>query len=765
MADLRIVLDPEREWRPVGPNVIEVANEDDYYRARHNIRATTGGGSLLTIWVTAGSLAHRFDDLRSAAAVQVVEYDVRRDLADALGVSGVPDLVTADVIRSSDLIAKAQTIDRSPDEPVLSWTLRAVRGTPWGKAQVSDRDVPGILAALGAEDEWTQTLRDIIVWQLRVWQRNSYAGALWKWLAEAPAERARCVWACWATAGFGGPRTQWLTQEGHELADIDQAGEFVALLPGGLTPPTGAISIRLRQFIQSELAARLQASGIGALPGPRARLVEELSAAVSWLTQRATDGDELTGDEADALLRWGEDHRSTALGGRLLFLTQVLRVAPLPLPLAADADWAEVSHWLERAYLPAYLNRAVRGRLDETEKAVRSFERWAMSNYHRLMMQEEGPGLHWYAAELEGKRQDAAVVLLILDGVPHALVRWLRDELEAGTSLQTASEGTFLSLLPTTTAVNRPSLVTRQLPDAASPPPTGEEPAITIIREPTLPLAALQSVQRGDCPVYHWRMVDQDLLHPPMPALDRWLRAHSAVLDLGRSLKHVMRDAEQRGLTLWLGLVSDHGWTELPATAPSVPIPDDLLERVAHGRVLKGIADERYGLPLDASAFFLAEPYTLAATYGYYGSRPHGAVHGGATPQEMAVFGCWATNAQVPRPLDLGVEVVGEVARGLRGNPAVLRVRNPNTVAVDVLGIELDRVSLGDIRWPVRINAGGQVELSAVCDASTARNALAVCGRMPWRWRGQSQLQTIQMQVPTTGAAEADRGFEGMFDV
>jgi hypothetical protein len=250
-----------------------------------------------------------------------------------------------------------------------------------------------------------------------------------------------------------------------------------------------------------------------------------------------------------------------------------------------------------------------------------------------------------------------------------------------------------------------------------------------------------------------------------MASLDRWLRAQSALRDLSRSLVQFVEDAERRGLRVWLGCANDHGWTELPSDAQPVLIPQELADRIAHGRLLKGIAEERYGLALDAAGFFLSEPCTIAAGYTYFGTRPHGAVHGGATPQEVAVSGWWATNAPLPKPLDLGVEIVGQIRRAVAANQAVLRLHNPNPAPIDVAVIDLKPLAIREPDLPLTITDGGTAEIEANCDASAARDTLQVAGKICWRWRGQSQSQSVRMQVATVGAAEADQGFEGMFDV
>ena len=75
---------------------------------------------------------------------------------------------------------------------------------------------------------------------------------------------------------------------------------------------------------------------------------------------------------------------------------------------------------------------------------------------------------------------------------------------------------------------------------------------------------------------------------------------------------------------------------------------------------------------------------TIATGYSYLGRRPHGAVHGGATPQETVVFGFWATTLSVTALADLGLTVTGTVRRAVKDNAVVVRLVNPNAEAVMV---------------------------------------------------------------------------------
>lgn len=763
MSRIRIVIDREREWDPVDPNVVEVADEDDYLAARRRMRTEP-----VTIWVTSDSLARRFDDLRFDPLTDFIQYDPRQELAEALDVSGIPEIISKELIHREGLIAAARREKRAPDETLLAWTLRTILGPPWGKEQLSKEDVAGVLGTLATDGERVEALRELLEWQLRVWGQNSYAAELWRWLAESPAQRARCLWACWMTKGYGDVRLQWLTQEGYQPDDINQADSLLPLLPSSLQLAPGGVSARIMQLVQSELSSCLEKTGIRGLPSPRARFVESLAAVRDHLVKQAKGGEGLTPDDVRSVTEWAEGYRSTPLGDQLLFLAEMMELHPLPARLRTDATWAEASRWLERGYLPAYRSRCVCERLGETRELVQSFEHWLMDNYRRLMMQDEA-GLHWFTAGVGDEAQDAAIVLLILDGLPHALVEWLRAMLLAEAPLQVAREQTFLSLLPTTTHTNRPSLLSGRLPDSTRTPDedVGDEgrASMTLIREPVLPLAILQNLQPGERAVYHWVVADQELLHKPMASVERWLRAQSAVRELARSLAKFAEDAERRSQRVWLGCINDHGWTELPSDAQAVPLPPELTECIAHGRLLKGVTAEQYGLSLDAAGFFLSEPYTVAPDYTYYGTRPHGAVHGGATPQEVAVSGWWVTNGPVEEPLDLGVELVGSIRRAVTANQAVLRLHNPNQIAVEVLQVELVRLTIREPTLPLSINSGGIVQIKVNCDASGVQDALRVEGKIRWRVRNRSKSQEVHMQVATVGAAETDRDFESMFDV
>lgn len=769
MTKLRIIIDPRRQWPGAGSHLLHVRTEDEYYRARLQLRTSRRDQEPLTIWVTAPTLAGRFDDLRSDPEIEVVEYKPRRELARLLGLEDFPDLVTEDLVTECDLLIKAREEPRRAEESGLSWVLRVTLGEPWGYAQLVGAQPALALRSLASSGANLGALSELVAWQLRQWGRTGQVAEAWDWLAEDPRHRARCLLACWATEDYGERRLQWLTQEGYDPSEVSQAIEYTPLFNIGPAEASGAVDHRLRQLIVGELRARLEKEGPAALGSARARVHEELTAVQSYIEQRARSRAVLDSDEVAAVGSWTETFRGDARAEELELAAHLMEAVPLPSPLPEDAKWTQVARWIDASYLPAYCCRAVSGDLAATTPLVQSFERWVAQQYRR-QMRREGVGLHWFGAAAGQRQQEAAVVVVVLDGMPYQIVKWLTSRLRSEGGMRLASRDTYLAMLPTTTETSAGSLVSGRLPDETRKDDRESvaknlrvaPQKLSLTAESVPDLSKTITMQPEDALVCHYLGVDRELLHKPMPALQRWLGAYRIARQVAEKVDECFRAAEERSLPLWLGCINDHGWTELPEEAEAVGLPDDLAASVDHARVIRGSAEETYGFALDRGEFFLPESCTVAAGYRYFGTRPHGAVHGGATPQEMAVFGFWLTNTEAPKLEDIGIEILGEVRRGRAHNSVYLRISNPNAAVVQVTALRLTGVGCCEDALPATIGPRDAVDLKAVCDASSAKELLTLTGRIDWQSSGTCRSQDVELRLETVGAARAVSEFEDM---
>jgi len=766
MAEVRIIIDPGREGRPGASDVV-VASAHDCLLARARLRETKAGDAPLTIWVRSDALAGSFDDLRADPLVEVECYDLRHELAAVLGVAGIPELVTPEVIRECDLLAVARRVRPHEGESVLAWCYRVLLGDAWARPTASRDDVPAVVEALVSRER--PHLRDLVVWRLTAWAGTSTERDLWSWLADDPFARARCLMACLAVRGYGNVAMQWLTQAGIGAEQVREAMALAEHL-GDVGPVRwDALPPVVQDQVRRELSARLGKDGVDAVEAAQGCSETELRVVLDYLRSRAGDGELLSAEESQVLITWSSGCPGQAVAQQVEMAATLLTKASPPAPLSEAADWGQAARWVEVEYMPAYLACAVADRLEETAQVVARFEDWLCGSY-RSLMEGTHAGLQYFCAGRQHIAESALVVLVLLDGVPLPGVRWLRDELAEVTGASIDSEGLFLAPVPSLTSVGKSVLLSARLPDQAEPDAL-QALAETFGVEPEACRAAdrLQNLGipfPGQVVFHHYKGVDEHLLHKPMTALERWLQCHTVLMELAGELKSLLRTALDADVPLWLGCASDHGWTELPKSAPRVDIPEELAAAENHRRVITGTADSAYGIALPASGFFLHEDYTVARGYGYFARRPHGAVHGGLTPQEVAVYGMWLTTAPVAATADLILHVAGEIRRAVDRNRATLQLNNPNADAAVVSAVELDTVTPVPGQLPLAIEPMGVADLPVICDASGCTDMLSVVGSISWQTStGRRHTQAVDFSVPTTGAATTDRDFEDMFKV
>lgn len=767
MPRVRVILDPRAEAALEDDAVIRVADDATYWQARRALRWRMKQGTDVLIWVTAPALVGCFDDLKALDGVEVIEYDLRRELARALGYSELPPLLTDELIRDLDLQRRAETEPPRAGEVPTKWVLRITLGEAWGRAWPRQADASEVVQLLA--DRTPEALIPLISDCMSEWAADDRLGHLWRWLAEAPGGRARAIVHVYATSGYGDTASQWLQQEGIAPDEAAGAKQHVAAGETDLAIRPSLLSRKLRQLMGTRLKALLAQNGVPAVDAVTVGTPEELQQVEEYLVQHADGGGTLT--TADTV-------HLTRLVGRLPDNPQTRRIGriaagladrPLPSSLPPDADWPRAAHWLETEYLPAWVPYCLTGRTSATDEAAVSFEKWLLSRYQAVVGQEKA-GLHTFCCEAPRAHAGQAILVILLDGAPAPLVRAFSDELLQHTPLCLAKDGLMLSLLPTRTTQNRRSLLSGRLPDQAGAASVSdlaklfgvEAKNARVVSE----LADVRTLRPGEVIFYHHRTIDKDWLHGPHKPLLRWLGAAEALDGLMKQLSDIVVCAQEANTELLIGCVSDHGWSEVPRDATQLRIPDELADRVSHGRVLDGHLDAAVGHPLERRQYYLEKDCTIASGHTVLGRRPQGAVHGGATPQEAVVYGFWATTSPLSSVDDLGFEINGTIRRAVATNSVQVTITNPNPEPVTVSTLVLDGLTLAPGTLPITIEGGRSQQAPADCPCPGRDRRITLRGTIEWTPRnGARRRQVLEIVLPTVGAAESDQAFEDMFQI
>jgi hypothetical protein len=219
------------------------------------------------------------------------------------------------------------------------------------------------------------------------------------------------------------------------------------------------------------------------------------------------------------------------------------------------------------------------------------------------------------------------------------------------------------------------------------------------------------------------------------------------------------------GKGIYVIIVGDHGYTVLPRESKTIDVCEDTI--ISHGRAVEGIIDldEDSCWVVRDNVGMLKQNYTIARGYRYLGSRPRGAVHGGMTPQELAVPVLVASRQKVETPMDLAIVIEGPIRRRRRVNPISIEIANPNRFPVIVNEVKLHLVEILG-HTPQKINASSKLSLDAIFDSSNIyEENVEVRGVISYILNGRDRANLVEMSIKTEGAAIVDKAFEDEFDV
>ncbi len=779
MGKIRIVLDPHKEAEFGGSRVWEVADEEGYKEVRKRLRTALEQDEELLIWVTHPAFLTRFTDLQAQGTVEIVKFELRQELLRHLGAEGpLPEVLSNEAIRELDLLTLARDYPlRSGEEP-LSWALRVTLGEVWGKYAPGEKDVAEILSTIVArihKDGPSEALAQLMGQQCQKWaalspySSSAQMRSFWNWLADNPFRHARALLSTYAVRGYGEVARQWLQQADITLPEIQEAENILSQIALPLDVPAYLLSPLLRNQIQKSLQELLQEKGLEAIKVISLFLPEELQQLENYLWARVQAGHFFSQTEQklweEYTPSWPDEPRIR----RLQRIGQALCEVPLPSLLDAEADWLSAQQWLKEDYFPAWRNYSLAGKIESTQEAARSFEEWLLKHYRELFSSPvPDVGIHTFPCPLPERAASGMILLLLLDGVPALLVEEFGRRLIKEEGLAVFQEGFRLSCVPTITSLSASCLLSGRLPDQAVLDNRDMGRALPgITPENFRKVKSLEEMvlfRPGECIFYHFDELDKKWLHTPQEPLRRWLGVAAALEDLSHKVSAVLKRAREEGIELWLGCISDHGWTELPAQPPKIEVPPDQEKEITHGRVLKGEFEHNHAQVLPASQYFLPDTYTIASGYAVFGRKPQGAVHGGATPQEVVVYGFWATTASLTPSMPLGFEVHGTIRRKVPCNPVNIVLSNPFNQKIEVFRLHFPELQV-ETNWPLFLEAQEKLSLPAQFMRETSDNYVFLRGEIEWGAEGAARhSQKIELSLPTTGAAKRDESFESMFE-
>ena len=147
------------------------------------------------------------------------------------------------------------------------------------------------------------------------------------------------------------------------------------------------------------------------------------------------------------------------------------------------------------------------------------------------------------------------------------------------------------------------------------------------------------------------------------------------------------------GKSLKVVICSDHGYTTIPKSAEVIKSGAGKIgkTRTLAGYTPEHVKDtpEQHVWKLQPDLCGLNEEMIISRGYACFNSRPHGATHGGCSPQEMAVPWLLLSDERPAALEPLSFSFEGEIFRKRANNNVVLIISNPNNYPVTLIEMEV----------------------------------------------------------------------------
>ncbi len=782
---LRLVVDKYGVYE--GAPTHSVSSREDYLAARTWLATANGQLPSGTIVVSKPAMDSWFDDIADCRDVTHETLDPRRELKGALRCSALPTLLDEDpgTIVNAGLLQLAKSDPRGAAEDVGDWLLRVLIGHPWDYHDLrTPRDLREVVTACANDAVGAPPLVGALRKQrLQHWAERAGAfRAVLRWVSGAPQRRSQALLLAQMLHSYPLEITEevlgsvGLWQDICALADWRSWVDRAAL---GRSPPTSVMrpqaSAKLRNALRDVLSGQ---GGIKrACQMMSGWLDAELQVVWEYMCDRAEARQPLGQQEAQAVRNV---FAPNAQASHVLRLTEQLEERSVPVPLSIEASWDELTSWLTNDYLPFYAQRSLAGDLADTVPLVESFEDWLISHYWGLSLADERLGISFARITERAARQGPCLVVVI-DGLGWEWAATLAElASDEGLSLRSPPR-LLLSPVPSITSVSKLAMLAGQMPSqlrADAPGLEAYRDALSRALQCSSEKIAVGSDRESDLhttvgqgtPVclFLYNAIDSDAIHLALSEFRRRAKMEKTLANIARELAEAAEaltqmHGESRPVTILVS--ADHGYTVLPrANDRGLDVPDDGV--ACHGRVLLGRMDNVN--PEDAfvaksADFLLPEDVAIARGYNFFGPRPRGAVHGGMTPQELAVPLLVMSAAAPPHIVDLHVEFSGEPHRQRSDNLVTATVLNPNDYPVRLMSLKLRLAQLVS-KLPVSVEPDGEATLELLVDASDVRSeTVRLVGSITFEVFGQMRTVELDETIRTIGAAITPTDFDSMF--
>lgn len=786
---VKIIIDPYHiNTETLAVNCFEVEDEQDYIQARRKIKDALNSKSELFVVVYNVGMTTWFDDFSNGNQVELKKLTPADELKRVLGASDIPFVLREDEnsIVELGLLSQARRKPLKKEQSVIDWVLFVTLGGFWSKDSIeTEEDIKKLLQWYINEDSPSKypVISKIQADKVKSWlQKEATFSSLLQWIFEdvinAKEKAELFVLGQLLRRYPEEEQAKWLQEDGRwsilsQLKDREEWFSKIPLISAPNKVSAPALNTQIRNYLKSELEKKGLEEVLSSISGELASEADAIKACL--------EDEEVIGETSSKVLKSVEKKfESNPKAVELIKLISYIEPKKTPPKVDRDWTWEQVKLWLKDEYLPYYDSLACRGKVEGTIEFIEAFEEWLIFNYSDLIKSLDAL-VYGIKEEIDKLKERGPVLLIVIEALGWNWFDFLLNELYSKGFFAEIEPHLRLAVAPSVTKISKSSLVRGQLPVQFSAPLenssdfyfrlfreaySSNEKTICCSTDGMEELSSLL-IKESDAYLFLANKPDGDIVHKSFPnEIERRRKFEKYLYSLIEEIATGIQKYEDyhRG-SLTVIITGDHGYTVLPKSAKGIVAPDS--EHAHHGRVYEGKLQE------DSNNFFVIESsigkldrtYTVTRGYNYFNPKPHGAVHGGITPQELAVPVIIFSRKGIREFHEISINIEGEIRRGLADNPILVRFSNPNRFSVNIKDVSLHLVDL-KTPLPIRIPPQEDVTLDAIFNASKVEDlTVEVFGEVSSEGLGRKKDKTVRLELQTIGAAVISREFEDEFEI
>ena len=268
--------------------------------------------------------------------------------------------------------------------------------------------------------------------------------------------------------------------------------------------------------------------------------------------------------------------------------------------------------------------------------------------------------------------------------------------------------------------------------------------------------------------VYFVNKMDEEIIHKNYTERTRQKYFDKSIENISVKICDALKEYQDMNSRLMRVIVcSDHGYTPIPKNfGESIKI-EETNAKINHYRVAES-SEKLSAYPktylLQPHEDYTNNYYLIARGFNYFGSKPIGGVHGGITPQELAVPIMIFTTLTPNKIEDIEIFISGSLTRGKDKNELIITLINPNDIKVIVKYFNM-YLSTIHSSFPIIVDSNSEKQFKVNVDASNVKEkTIKVAIEIQYQVLSILESKKTFYELETKGAALAVTEFEDEFD-